>query len=260
MTQSQNVEPLADMANPAASINKLKKKILLVDDVKLFLALEKTFFQRKDTFEVLTAGNGKEALKIVESEQPDLIFMDLYMPEMDGDECCRLIKGSEYGQNIPVVMVTSAGSEEDRDRCLAAGCDEIVTKPVNRLLFLSVSKKYLEVHERQGPRYTSHIKIKFGQQLDEMLTDYTVNLNSGGLFLSSPTLLPVNTQLFVQFSLPENDKTICCQARIAWVNETDNPLKRDLPVGMGLEFDDIAADEMNIIQEYVKKNALTADW
>ena len=260
MTQSQSKEPLVDRSKPTVARDKSKKKILLVDDVKLFLALEKTFFQRKGAFEVLTAGNGKEALKIVEAEQPDIIYMDLYMPEMNGDECCRLIKASEGGKNIPVVMVTSAGSEEDRSCCLAAGCDEIITKPVNRALFLSLAKKYIEVHDRKKPRYASHIKIKFGQHMDELLTDYTVNLNTGGLFLSSPRVLSVGTLLYIALSLPENDKDVCCQARVAWVNEVDNALKRDLPAGMGLEFHNIDPDAMNIIREYINKNALTADW
>lgn len=254
------MEALSNMLKSASSSHESKKKILLVDDVKLFIELEKTFFQRKDSFEILTAGNGKEALKIAEVEQPDLIYMDLYMPEMNGDECCNIIKNTSYGRNIPIVMVTSAGKENDSERCLAAGCDEIITKPINRAHFLSIAKKHLEVHERKEPRYMSHIKIKFGQNMDELLTDYTVNLNAGGLFLSSPRQLPVDTQLFVEFSLPEESKIICCQARIAWVNEADSPLKCDLPVGMGLEFVDLSPDDMNLILEYIEKNTLTADW
>ena len=62
-------------ANDAAS--GAKKKILLVDDVKLFIELEKTFFQRKESIEILVAHNGCEALQVVEAESPDLVFMDL---------------------------------------------------------------------------------------------------------------------------------------------------------------------------------------
>jgi len=184
----------------------------------------------------------------------------MYMPVMNGDECCRLIKDSEYGKNIPVVMVTSAGSEENRLRCLAAGCDEIITKPINRTHFLSIAKKYLEVHEREEPRYTTHLKVRFGTKMDNLLTDYTVNLNTGGLFLSYFEPFPVNTQLAVEFSLPESDKPIYCKARVAWVNEVGNPVKRDLPVGMGLQFIDITLGKMDSIREYIKEKALTADW
>ena len=260
MVENQTMETSSELSKPAIADGTPKKKVLLVDDVKLFVELEKTFFQRNESFEVLTAGNGKEALEIVEAERPDLIYLDMYMPEMNGDECCRLIKDSEIGKNIPVVMVTSAGSEEDRACCLAAGCDEIITKPVNRGHFLSVARKYLVVHEREESRYTLHVKVKYGKQMDKVLTDYSVNLNTGGLFLASSELFPVNTHLSVEFSMPEDDKTFCCQARVAWVNDAVNPLKRDLPVGMGLQFTDITLEQMNSIREYINMKALTADW
>ncbi len=260
MVENQSMDTVSELSKTVIDVTPRKKKILLVDDVKLFLELEKTFFQRKESFEVLTAGNGKEALEIFKVEQPDLIFLDMYMPEMNGDECCRLIKASEGGKNTPVVMVTSAGSEEDRERCLAAGCDEIITKPVNRSHFLSVAKKYLEVHAREESRYTIHTRVRFGKQMDNMLTDYTVNLNAGGLFISCSEPFPVNTQLFIDFNLPDEDKAVCCQSRVAWVNKAGNLLKRDLPVGMGLQFIDITLEKMQSIREYIHKKALTADW
>ena len=260
MTKSQSVKPSTNFTKPAVSFDGSKKKILLVDDVNLFIELEKTFLQRKQVFEILTAKSGEEALKLFEVERPDLVYMDLHMPGLDGDECCRLIKASEAGKNTPVVMVTSAGGEEDKARCIEAGCNEIITKPINRSLFLSFAKRYLDVHERKEPRYASHIKIKFGQKKDDLCTDYTVNINTGGLFITSSKLLPTGTKLFVEFSLPGNDKVVCCQARVAWANEGVSPLKRDLPVGMGLGFVGISLDEMNVIREYIQKNTLAADW
>ena len=259
MAENQCVKTLSNQPSTAVSCSATKK-ILLVDDVNLFIELEKTFLQRRQAFEILTARNGEDALKIVAAEQPDLVYMDLHMPGMNGDECCRLIKASEGGGNIPVVMVTSAGSEEYKSRCIDAGCDGIITKPINRSLFLSFAKKYLDVHERKEPRYASHIKIRFGEQRDMLLSDYTVNINTGGLFLSSPKMLPVGTQLFVEFSLPGIDKIVSCQARVAWVNEGMPPLKRDLPVGMGLGFVGISLEEMNVIREYIQNNDLAADW
>ena len=260
MKKSQSVKPSSNLTRPAVSFTGPRKKILLVDDVNLFIELEKTFLQRKESFEILSAKSGEQALEIIEAERPDLVYLDLHMPGMDGDECCRLIKASDAGKNIPIVMVTSAGGEEDKSRCIAAGCNEIITKPINRSLFLSFAKRYLDVHERKEPRYASHIKIKFGQQKDALFTDYTVNINTGGLFVSSPKLLPVGSELFVEFGLPGVDKMISCRARVAWVNEGVPPLKRDLPVGMGLGFVGISLDEMNIMRDYIKNHDLAADW
>jgi len=260
MAESQSVKSSPNLMRHVVSFNKSKKKILLVDDVSLFIELEKTFLQRKKVFEILTATSGEEALKIFEIEQPDLVYMDLHMPGMNGDECCRLIKASEEGKNTPIVMVTSAGNEDDKSRCMEAGCNEIITKPINRTLFLSFAKRYLDVHERKEPRYALHIKIRFGQERDKMFTDYTVNVNTGGLYVSSSRLLPVGTLLFVEFILPGNDKIINCKARVAWVNKGNSPIKRDLPAGMGLGFIGISLEEMNVVRDYIKNEALTADW
>ncbi len=101
--------------------------------------------------------------------------------------------------------------------------------------------------------------IKF-MNMDELTTGYTINLNTGGLFLSSSDFLPVDTPLFVEFGLPVSDKDVSCQARIAWVNKADSPLKRDLPTGMGLKFDDITPVHKNVIREYINSNALSAVW
>lgn len=260
MAKNQRLKALSDLARPAVSCNDKKKKILLVDDVNLFIELEKTFLQRKDAFTILTAGSGEKALAIIETERPDLVYLDLHMPGMNGDECCRRIKASQGSDQTPVIMVTSAGSENDKNRCVEAGCDGIITKPINRSLFLSFAKRYLDVHVRKEPRYASHIKIRFGEQRDMVLTDYTVNINTGGLFVSSSRLLPVGTVLFVEFSLPGIDQNVSCQARVAWVNEGVPPLKRDLPVGMGLGFIGITLEEMNVIRDYIKSNDLAADW
>ncbi len=260
MTKSRSVKSSSKLTRPAVSVSESKKKILLVDDVNLFLELEKTFLQRKNAFEVLTAKSGEEALRIVEVERPDLVYMDLHMPGMNGDECCRLIKASEAGKNTLVVIVTSDGCEEVKSRCIAAGCNEIITKPINRSHFLSFVTRYLDIHERKEPRYASHIKMKVGQQSGKPVFDYSVNINTGGLFLSSPRLLPVGTSLFVEFSLPGNDRIICTQARVAWVNDGAPPLKRDLPVGMGMGFIGINPDDSTVIRDYIHKNDLCAVW
>jgi len=238
----------------------LKKKVLLVDDVKLFIELEKTFFQRKESIEILVAHNGCEALKVIEAESPDLVFMDLYMPEMNGDECCRRIRNSDYGREIPLIMVTSAGNDADKERCLAAGCDEIITKPINRLQFLSIAKKYLDVYERKEARYAVHMKVMYGKERADVLSNYSVNLNTGGLFLETANGLTIDSRLFLEFRLPGSDKSVSCQARVAWVNNSSNPSKKDLPLGVGLQFLDISADQVSIIEHYIREKALLAEW
>ena len=106
-----------------------KKKILLVDDVRLFLEQEKTILD-EEGFIFLTACNGSKALEIIKQESPDLVFMDLYMPDMDGDICCHIVKSDEILRMTPIVMVIQGGNVNDFSRCWQAGCDDIIVKPI----------------------------------------------------------------------------------------------------------------------------------
>ena len=118
-------------------------KLLLVDDVNFTLKMT-TLAVADMATEILTATNGKEALDIVMSNQPDMILMDLFMPEMNGDECCRLIKSEPAWKDIPILMITAMNDQEHRERCFNAGCNDIIKKPFTKELLV---QKILE-HKR----------------------------------------------------------------------------------------------------------------
>jgi uncharacterized protein (TIGR02266 family) len=236
-----------------------KKKILLVDDVQLFLEQEKTFFNR-ELFDLLLANSGVEALAIIREERPDLVFIDLHMPEMDGDKCCRIIKSDQELHKIPVIMVTSGVNEEDFERSWQAGCDDIIVKPINRLYFMAITKKYLNIQFRKTPRHIARLRMHFGTNQETLLTEYCINVSTGGVFIETENLLPVDTILAVEFILPQNVETIRCEGRVAWVNRPELVVNPNLPVGMGLQFINIGANDMNAIREYIKKEALMPFW
>jgi uncharacterized protein (TIGR02266 family) len=237
------------------------KKILLVDDVRLFLEQEKGFFDR-DEFRILMANNGQEALEAVKKEQPDIIFMDLYMPGMDGDSCCYLIKSDEKLRHIPVIMVTQGVSDEDFERCWQAGCDDIIAKPINRFFFLAIVKRYLNITFRKSPRAVAHLHVQCKSCTDpeKFLSNYTVNLSTGGVFIVSPDLLPVDSQLNIEFVLPDNGKTIKCSARVAWINHPESLTNKTLPVGMGLQFLGLSLDDMDSVRQFIKNQTLLPEW
>lgn len=236
-----------------------KKRILLADDVHLFLEMEKSFFNR-NIFDIKVAHSGKEVLVAVVQEPPDLIFMDLFMPEMNGDECCRVIKSDPALRQIPIVMVTLSGRETDLQRCRDAGCDEIVLKPINRQHFLETAKKYLQVRERTAPRYMARLRIRFGRDDDNLLSDYAINLSTGGVFLETSRLLTADTPLIAEFVLPTRSVTIRCKARVAWVNHPELIKNPHLPVGMGLQFLDVSMADMDAIRDYIKEEKLLPSW
>jgi uncharacterized protein (TIGR02266 family) len=232
-----------------------RKKVLLADDVTLFLELEKTFLKRAD-IDLLVAHNGREALELVREQRPQLAFLDLYMPEMDGDECCRHIKGDPALAGIAVVMVTAGGKAEELARCRAAGCDEIINKPINRAEFIQAANRYLQVETRRETRFATHIEILYGPAPQRQLTGFTLNMCSGGLYVETRQLLMVDDNVTLVFSLPGQQRIIRCRARVAWVNAEKEPKKPLLPPGFGVQFVDIALDDLHAIRDYLSNNDL----
>lgn len=104
-----------------------KNLILVVDDEPPIVRLVKAKL-RVDGYEVLTASAGEEALEILAQESPDLVVLDVMMPDMDGFETLRRIRQLS---NVPVVMLTARGSDMDKLKGLQSGADDYITKPFN---------------------------------------------------------------------------------------------------------------------------------
>jgi len=245
--------------NYSSGENTSQKKVLLVDDISLFIEIEKSVLERLDNFQVLTAHSGVEALQVIEDERPDLVFMDLYMDNMDGDECCRIIR-EKYGAGIAVIMVTHGSAVDDFERCWDSGCDEIIVKPINHHLFIATAKKYLKMQTGSDTRLSARLKVRHGIGQQSTLTDYSVNLSTGGLFLASAEILPIDTKFAIEFLLPGRPDPICCQARVAWVNDPQHLTKREMPPGMGLQFIDVSLSAVDAIREYLSGGRLIPTW
>lgn len=108
----------------------MSARVLVVDDVDVNVKLLEAKLTA-EYFDVLTASNGIDALRIAQVEQPDLVLLDVMMPQMDGFEVCRRLKADPRTAAIPVVMVTALSDVADRLHGLEVGADEFLTKPVN---------------------------------------------------------------------------------------------------------------------------------
>lgn len=228
------------------------KKVLLVDDTELFLHLERTFLQRSG-IEILTAGDGCQALELARMHSPGLVFLDLNMPKMDGDECCRTLKSDPTLKHIAVVMVTTKGRPQDVERCWKAGCDEILLKPINRTEFVATAQKYLQVPVRQE-RYKAEILVQYGKDAENRLTDFTIDISSGGLFVCTENPLDVDDSLSICFLLTNPNREISCHAQVAWVNSPMKLTKTTLPAGMGIRFNDLSLEDLHAIRDFIANN------
>ncbi|MDY6843059.1 MAG: response regulator [Thermodesulfobacteriota bacterium] len=142
------VPPRHSTSQPTEVVTDTRKcekdlKILVTDDNTVNQLLIKKILE-KQGYTVMVAGNGKEAIEVYEKEVPDLILMDVQMPEMNGCEATAAIrqKEKETQNHIPIVAITAHSAKEEFERCVEAGMDGYVTKPIK-------SQELIEVIEQQ---------------------------------------------------------------------------------------------------------------
>lgn len=107
-----------------------RKKILLADDSNTALMMERTLLS-KSAYDVVVARDGREAVRQAIDEAPDLIILDVVMPNMDGFQACRELRKLEATRAIPIIMVTTRGEAHNVENGYEAGCNDYVTKPIN---------------------------------------------------------------------------------------------------------------------------------
>jgi two-component system, OmpR family, alkaline phosphatase synthesis response regulator PhoP len=104
------------------------KKILIVDD-EPFILKSLSFVLTKEGFHIETATNGLEAMEKIRRSKPDIVFLDIMMPKMNGMEVCQWIRKDPLLKNIYVIILTAKGQEMDREKGFSIGADEYMTKP-----------------------------------------------------------------------------------------------------------------------------------
>lgn len=105
-------------------------RVLLVDDSATILLMQEMVL-RPAGCEILVARNGRDAVDIALRERPDVIVMDVIMPEMDGFEACRRLRAEAFTQHTPIIVVTSRNDPASVEEGFASGCSDYLTKPLS---------------------------------------------------------------------------------------------------------------------------------
>ena len=160
---------------------KMKRKILVVDDEKDIVDILKYNLERENEFEVLTAKDGKAALEIAEII-PDLILLDIMMPELNGFEVCKQLKNNPATSKIPVIFLTAKENEIDEILGLEIGADDYISKPISPRKVLARIKSVIR---RTSADYEKPIKlednIKF-RNLEIESSSHSVRINDREVF------------------------------------------------------------------------------
>ena len=117
--------------------------ILIVEDDPKNLKLIRDLLQIRG-YTALEATDGKQGVDMARAKMPDLILMDIQMPVMDGFEAISILKADPVTKSIPIIALTAFAMQGDREKCMEAGCNDYITKPLDTRAFVTKVKEYLE--------------------------------------------------------------------------------------------------------------------
>jgi two-component system alkaline phosphatase synthesis response regulator PhoP len=125
----------------------MSQKLLIVDDeMHIRSLIEQTLEELEDDgVDFFTAENGEQALEIIKTENPQLVFLDVMMPKMNGMEVCRRVKKELNMEDVYIVLLTAKGQELDRKKGEEVGADVYITKPFNPELLLQKAREVLGI-------------------------------------------------------------------------------------------------------------------
>lgn len=124
----------------------MKKRILIVEDNDLNLKLFRDLLGAHG-YETIETKEGMEAISLARSEMPDLILMDIQLPEISGLDVTRRLKSDDAVSAIPIVAVTAFAMKDDEEKILEAGCEAYISKPIAIMSFLNTVRRFLGEEE-----------------------------------------------------------------------------------------------------------------
>lgn len=156
--------------------------ILLVEDDVVIQELVK-FNLEREGYEVLIADNGRSGLEMVKKRKPNLILLDLMLPELDGYQVCKLLRADETTIDLPIIILSARGEEVDKVIGLELGADDYVTKPFSTRELLARIRARLREEKRMKPNEPNEAKIAWGE-LEIWPLSYIVTLSGKSINLT----------------------------------------------------------------------------
>lgn len=233
------------------------RKILFIGnalDGKLF----ESAFSRQEGFETFSETNGESALEVIGLRHPDLVFIDFNRGS--GVRCCAEVKRRQESREVPVVMMARAGVNKEIAACRNAGCDTIMFKPILAGDFLSTTRHIFEMSSLRYHPTHARMFVYIENGTEHPLSDFSVDLSTGVLILGIRQSLPANALLTVRFILPIESREIVCNARAAEVPPPGQRQGELFPVHLGLQFQGLSLENMDVIRKYLRGKRLLPSW
>ncbi|MCA9063270.1 MAG: response regulator [Planctomycetaceae bacterium] len=134
-----------------SDIDISSSRVVIADDIPQNRELLEAYLA-DDGYQIIMAADGQETMQVVQEHHPDLILLDIMMPRMSGYEVCAQLKSDSELRRIPVLMVTALNEQGDIEKAVEAGCDDFLSKPVNRLELQTRVRSLLRVRHLTNER------------------------------------------------------------------------------------------------------------
>jgi two-component system, cell cycle response regulator len=176
-----------------------KSKVLIVDDEPMNVELLQAYLGSE--YATVSASNGREALEKVKVEKPDIVLLDVMMPEMNGYDVCKVIKADEGTKLLPVVMVTALSNREDRIKGVEAGADDFLIKPVDKVELTARIRSLLRIKHLHSSLQQEKDKLEMQNRVRSVLTRIiptlfkTVPLEQKNMIIHQMTQMVVESML-----------------------------------------------------------------
>ena len=225
--------------------------VVFADDYELHEAVKGSFFQRAG-FVGYNLGADEDAFAVVNRLRPVLVVLALDMKGSGGDTVCRQIKDDSILASTPVALIAHYEDEEERRRCHESGCDEILRRPLNSKQLLAAAYRMLKVVvDRFEFRGVVQVEGQCGVDRESLRECTILNLSGGGAFIETGKLRPVDSEVLLEFSIPGHDQAVHCYGRVAWLNHPEWSRKPRLPVGFGVQFENMPQQVRSEIENFI---------
>jgi CheY-like chemotaxis protein len=223
----------------------MSMKLLVVDDDPVALELAKALVEPLE-YEVLALEDSRRAAECVNEQKFDCIFVDVQMPNLDGFELTKIIRGSPLNSGVPIVMITAFDDVETMRRGFKAGVTFFLTKPFipKKMRGLLLAMKSAILRERRHcvrlPVSTT-VTCRWGSEQAEMTS---VNISESGMQLKSPNGLESGQDVNLEFTLSPGQEHLSLRAKI---------VHKEPPDLLGVQFLDLTSDDQETIRQYLNR-------
>jgi CheY-like chemotaxis protein len=227
-----------------------QKSILIADDSEALLAYLPIVLQRMGYNKVILAKNGESALKLIKALKPDVLLLDIMMPQMDGVEVLRHVRNDKPVSSIPAIMLTTVADMEKYEECKQIGCFGYIAKPVKITELSDMLNRcitYAGGKQRKFLRTVLEKKVMVTYK-GELQEHYGVSISEGGMYIRKVNPFPVGAEINIAIHL--NDEELYLTGKVIHAISVREGTFHVVP-GMTIEFKGLSSGNSAKLKDYI---------